>query len=70
MSVRQAPRAVATYGGKPPAHIIIHGIGTPPTRDRWARANSSRDSGCVAAKESSSVWVSLASAARSIIGPR
>jgi hypothetical protein len=40
MLVSRAPRAVAWYTGKPPGHIRIQVIGTPPSRCPAARPNA------------------------------
>jgi hypothetical protein len=49
MSVSRAPRAVAWYTGKPPAHIRIQVIGTPPSRCSPAPSKAALDLGNSAA---------------------
>ena len=48
MSVSRAPRAVSRYSGKPPDHIRIHVMGTPPSRWDAEAVNAAADLGFAA----------------------
>src|SRR3954464_8067381 len=66
-SVKCAPDALATWTGKPPGHLLIQLIGTPPGSTALARSKSARERGCPAAKESCSAAISSARCARSTL---
>ena len=49
MSLIRLPDARSRYSGKPPDHLVIQVIGTPPNRLSWAAANAAADRGCASA---------------------
>src|SRR5919201_1021539 len=66
-SRKRAPEASAAKTGNPPAQRTIQCIGTPPSRDRFARSLSSAERGCSSRNRSSSRCISRSSCGNVVV---